>query len=410
MNPSKTKPSSQAGFTLAELMAVIILSTLSVTFIYYLFIQQSRLARLQDDIANMQSSLQFASTRLEQDIRRAAFMSLTSNDDPRLCVPFSDSDFRAIRFTNSEFLSNTTKLSLQTRSGPTIINNPNMVEADQIELMANFSTTVDFPGAISPDNPNKILIDLAGTDVTDERSFQRAFYNPNQLLFIQGLTGQVQIVQVDTTKPMVNVYDKVKARAELFVNANLPLRNTVRCGISIRFRVAPLLKVRYRVRQDPNGNTWQLWREVMSPSACSSSGRCTWNPMPADSPYPPLIIADRVADLQFWFSTANDSKDFNGLDPMCKGTTSKDCDSGEIAALGKDKETGWPQNDNIRSMVAAYFRLSVHMENEDPEFPHIQRKTLDEPLLSFELNPQVTGAARVRTLTKQIQLINFLVK
>lgn len=409
MNHQKIAP-QQAGFTLAELMAVIILSTLSVTFIYYLFIQQSRLARLQDDIANMQSTLQFASTRIEQDIRRTAFMSLTSNDDPRLCVPFSDSDFRAIRFTNSSFLASSTKLSLQTRSGPTIINNPNLVEADEIELMANFSTTVDYPGAIAPDNPNKILLDLAGTEINDERAFQRAFYNPNQLLFIQGLTGQVQIVQVDTSKPMVNVYDKAKARAELFVNSNLPLRNTVRCGISIRFRVAPLLKIRYRVLQNPNANSWQLWREVMSPSSCSSSGKCTWTPMPANSSYPPLIVADRVADLQFWFSTAHDSKDFNGLDPLCKGTNTKDCDTGDIASLGKDKVTGWPQNDNIRSMVAVYFRLSVHMENEDPEFPHIERKTLDDALLSFELNPQVKGAARVRTLTKQIQLINFLVK
>ncbi len=410
MNRKPARCKQQAGFTLAEMMAVTILSTLSVTFIFYLSVSQSRLARLQDDIANMQSSLQFASTRIERDIRRAGFMSLVSNNDPRLCVPFNFNDFRAIRFTNSEFQSSKTKMTVKSRKGEETMNNPNVVEADEIELMANFATTKDYPAAISPDNPNKIIIDLAGTDVADERSFKRAFYTPNQLLFIKGLTGKVQVVQVDTSKPFTNVYDKATSRAELFVNSNLPLRKTVRCGISIRFRVAPILKVRYRVRQNPGNNYWELWRQVLSPSSCNSNGRCTWDPMPSDSPFPPLVIAERVADLQFWFATAHNSRDFNGLDPMCTGTTVKDCEKGSTAQLGRDKETGWPVNDDIRSMVSVYFRLSIHMESEDPDFPHIKRKTLDDALLTFDLNPAVDGSARVRTLSKQIQLVNFLVR
>ncbi|TNE44850.1 MAG: hypothetical protein EP343_29805 [Deltaproteobacteria bacterium] len=410
MNRKPARSKQQAGFTLAEMMAVTILSTLSVTFIFYLSISQSRLARLQDDIANMQSALQFASTRIERDIRRAGFMSLVSNNDPRLCVPFNFNDFRAIRFTNSEFDSSKTKMTVKSRSGEETLNNPNVVEADEIELMANFATTKDYPAAISPDNPNKIIIDLAGTDVADERAFKRAFYTPNQLLFIKGLTGKVQVVQVDTSKPFTNVYDKATARAELFINSNLPLRNTVRCGISIRFRVAPILKVRYRVRKNPASNYWELWRQVLSPSSCNSNGRCTWAPMPTSSPFPPLVIAERVADLQFWFATAHSSRDFNGLDPMCTGTTVKDCEKGSTAQLGRDKETGWPVNDDIRAMVSVYFRLSIHMESEDPEFPHIQRKTLDDALLTFDLNPKVDGSARVRTLSKQIQLVNFLVR
>lgn len=410
MNRTQSRRKRQAGFTLAEMMAVTILSTLSVTFIFYLSINQSRLAQLQDDIASMQSSLQFASTRIERDIRRAGFMSLVSNNDPRLCVPFGMNDLRAIRFKNSEFMSSATKMTVKSSKGTNTLTNPNVVEADELEIMANFATTKDYPAAISPDNPNKIIIDLSGTEIQDDRAFKRAFYTPNQLLFIKGLTGKVQVVQVDTSKPMTNVYDKVKARAEVFINSNLPLRNTVRCGISIRFRVAPILKVRYRVRKNDKSNYWELWRQVLSPSACNSAGRCTWTPMPTNSSFPPLVIAERVADLQFWFATAHSSRDFNGLDPVCSGSTTKDCDKGSVAQLGRDKETGWPVNDDIRAMVSVYFRLSVHMENEDPDFPHIQRKTLDDALLTFDLNPKVNGSARVRTLSKQIQLVNFLVR
>lgn len=399
-----------AGFTLAEMMAVTVLSTISVTFIYYLFVHQSRLALLQTDIANMQSTLQFAATRLEQDIRRAGFMTLISNDDPRLCVPYSNPDFRAIRYKNSEFKSSSTKISYVNRSGSTTKPNPNLVEADELELMANFSTATDYSGAISPDNPNKILLDLAGTDITNERAFKRAFYMPNQLLFIKGLTGKVQIVQVDTSKSLGAVYFPTKFRAELYLNSNLPLRNTLRCGISIRFRVAPIMKVRYRVRKSPTQNYWELWRQVLSAGQCTSAGSCTWTPLPTNSAHPPLIIAERVADMQFWFATAHSNRDFNGVNPLCSGANLTNCQSGGIAQLGRDKQTGWPQNDNIRSMVSVFFRLSIHMEKEDPSRPHIKRASLDDALLTFELNPDVNGSARVRTLSRAVQLVNFLIK
>lgn len=406
----RLKHLKQAGFTLAEMMAVTVLSTLSVTFIYYLFVQQSQIARMQDDIANMQSAVQYSATHLERDLRRAGYMSLIANNDPRLCVPYNYDDFRAIRFTNAAFKSNNTRIKGTYQNQAFDVLNPNLVEADEIEIMANFSTSQDFPAAIDPSSPNAIIVELQDSNVNDERSFKRAFYSPNQLLFVKGLTGMVQIVQIDTSKALSNVYDPTKQRATLSINSNLPLIANRRCGISIRFQVAPLLKVKYQIKQDPNNNNWELWREVLTAQSCNTSGKCTWQPMPADSPHPPLVVSDRVADLQFWFSTANAGGDFNSLDPRCQGDTIPDCQTGAIARIGEDNYTGWPQNDDIRSIVSVYFRLSMHMDREDPDFPFIQRNSLLEPLLTFQINPKVKGSARVRTLSKQIQLVNFLVK
>ncbi|HAA53327.1 MAG TPA: hypothetical protein DCE42_01145, partial [Myxococcales bacterium] len=82
------KPSAkrgQQGFTLTELMAVVALSALSLTFVYYLFVQNSRLFIVQEELAAVQSGLRFASSRLESDLQRAGFMTLINSNDPRRC-------------------------------------------------------------------------------------------------------------------------------------------------------------------------------------------------------------------------------------------------------------------------------------------------------------------------------------
>lgn len=390
---------SKAGFTIAELMAVIVVSGLTTSFIFFLFIDQSRLAQTQAQIGELQTSLQFAVSSLQRDIRRAGFMSILTNADRRLCQVYNANDFNAFNYTNAN-----TALFQPGSSNP----NTN-IAPDSLELFGNYMTTADFPAYVDPSSPGTIVVNFAGSSITNATSFQRAFFSPNQLLMIKGQTGRLHIVQVRVNGPAAGAYNATSNTARLPISSSLPLRNTTNCGVAIRFRVAPLHKIRYRMFIDPTTRAWQLRREVMNPGRCTPTG-CTWSVMGANTPHPPLVIAPFAVDLQFWFSTWNNTtNEPSHLDPRCTGTNVSTCISqAKVASTHDDTVSHWPPDSALIRSV--FFRVTVRTQNEDPSLAFQARPNTLSTISTYDVDPNTQGAARVRSIVKNVMIPNMLAR
>lgn len=405
---------AQRGFTIAELMAVVVLSSLSITFIYYLFIDQSRLARIQAEIGDLQTSLQFSVASIQRDLRRTGYMSIVTNTDKRLCSTIAHQEFNSIRYFDGD-----TKYSFATKIGTTNVNK--FIRPDRIELFGNFTTTTDFPAYIDPSKPDEVIIDFAGSSIRSQSAFEQAFYSPNQLAAVKGQTGRLQIIQFQTGTAVASVYNAALNRATLKVTSNLPLNNSADCGIAIRFRIAPLHKIQYRIKlTDPvppattaDPYVWELVREVLDPGRCNPTTGCGgWTPLTSTSPHPPLNIAPNAVDIQFWFGSWNPTtQQMEHSDPRCLTDNVSSCLAANkgVTGIHDDTTPHWPADpSNIRSV---FFRVTARSENEDPSMIFIPRKSLQTDILrTFDLNPNQRGAARVRSVVKNVMLPNMLAK
>lgn len=408
----RRKQDAQAGFTIAELMAVIVLSTLSVTFIFYLFVDQSRLTQAQQEIGDMQSALQFSVATIARDLRRAGYMSIVTNTDKRLCVSYSRQDFNAIEFTNADGI-------FTTNAKITSTNKNKNIAPDRIRLFGNFSTTEDFPAYIDPSDSTKIIVNFAGSDIVEQTAFERAFSSSrpnsvNQLIMVKGQTGKMQIVQIQRAS-----YNPTSNTAVLTLATGIPLNQSTACGIAIRFRVAPLQKIVYRLmaneRITQTGTSeykWHLVREVLDPGACNTTGACSWNRnVYANSPNPTLEVTTNAVNLQFWFTAWSRSTGrAMHYDPKCTGTQIANCNTPtNVSSTHDDITNHWPTSDPslIRSI---FFRVTVRSENEDESLPFIVRPNQSTTIQTFDLDPNKKGAARVRSITKNVMVPNMMAR
>ncbi len=416
------KTSPERGFTLAELMVVLLLSSLFLGFVYYFFINQSRMTKVIYEVGTLQSELQFASQFLESDLKRAGYMTiLHPTNDSRLCVTYrkvpvnsrlctsTPTDMRAIRFCDGAFVNPNIR---SVRLGTVVTSAPNRVAADIIELMGNFTTNEEYQASINPTNPNQLFVDFnvnyrspeLDSSIKTLQDFKEKFYRPNQLLAVRSGQGKLQIVQINTALAATSAYNASTNKARILISATMPLNTSTACGVGSIVYVAPITKIRYRiVPAATNSPIWNLRREVLTPTNCRIDRVCSWKVEQYSN------IAERAANLQFWFATLASNGNINRYDPRCSGTNAASCKSGRVARLDDDTVSGWPTNDDLRSIVSVFFRITVYASEEDPSFPFKPRRSLQEPFTSFELNTLLVGSARVRSVTRNVQLPNFLI-
>jgi prepilin-type N-terminal cleavage/methylation domain-containing protein len=382
---SRRRRSSEAGFTLAELMIVVVLSGLSIIFVYYLFIQNARLYNMQEEIANMQAALNFSALRLDSDVQRAGFMTLLDNSDTRRCSAqnLGNAGIQAVRFSNGADKWNS--------SGGTL-----KVENDRIEMFGNYLTSSFYLAHVSSGS-TLLEIDRANTELLNPNTFRRTFM-PNQLISITGNNGRVQLAQIAGGIQYNNVVAKLTTEARIFLPLQPGHLNVgVTCGIGTgQFRIAPLLKVGYRLKT----STWQLIRETYKVN-CNTSLTCSWTVMGNSDLFPPQVISENAVDLQFWF-VQQGVLGLSGFDPTSAVPTQR-------AAITNDSSHNFPTA-NLNTLRAAFFRVSIRSDNEDATLQFRPRTALTQPLLNWDLNTSLPGAARVRSVTKQVPLFNFLVR
>ncbi|MBK04948.1 MAG: hypothetical protein CL920_10540 [Deltaproteobacteria bacterium] len=416
------KPSAkrgQQGFTLTELMAVVALSALSLTFVYYLFVQNSRLFIVQEELAAVQSGLRFASSRLESDLQRAGFMTLINSNDPRRCglqnlqtTGGSNGQFQAVEYYTSASVGQASTCATiapgatpPTDPGCVFLQaNGNRVRTDRIELMGNFMTSTEYQADVIHGSTPSIRFSASALQGMDKTTYDRIFAN-RMLLTIGGQSGRLQIVQVAGNPNFTTRTVKLASAA-----TGLNLRTVATCGVAGTVMVSPLMRLRYRIDAS-NKDEWNLIRETLVPN-CRVAGallNCSWTAMTNTDPHPPLIIASNVVDLQFWFSSVNPlTGAINNLDPRMGDH------GGNVAnatPLDNDLRHDFPSD--VRNLRGVYFRLTFRSETEDREFRYqaaYQRASLSHPHIAWELDTKNPGAARVRSLVKSVQLVNFLLQ
>ncbi|HEV8320014.1 MAG TPA: hypothetical protein VG389_00260, partial [Myxococcota bacterium] len=64
--------------------------------------------------------------------------------------------------------------------------------------------------------------------------------------------------------------------------------------------------------------------------------------------------------------------------------------------------------DNPASARTVIITLTARTGREDPDFASIPRTAATDPIRSFDVDPTIPGAARVRTLRVEVPLTNFV--
>jgi len=388
---TRNRKKSQGGFTLTELTVVVLLTTISSTFIYFLFEHNSRIYNIQNDLSNAQAHLRYASARLQRDLNRAGYMGIINQSDKRLCVPLGmpplDRSLDAIFFQDGQFRVNA---------------NQNFLEADRIYLFGNFDTNEDFDATIINNTQIRVQYDPRTFDLA---SFKRVFYNTGQLLLMKGSNGKYQVIQVNATGNITSAYS---SRVLNIAPTGLRLRRTAFCGATGRVRISPLRRIRYEMR-NLGSYRYEIRRTSMYP-ICTSAGTsnitCNWRDMVSTSPHPPFVVAEYATDLQFWFSRVQNGVLY-GYNPLARvGLPQR-------ANIDNDIHPPFlqPQLPFLRSV---FFRISVRTMADDRSFVMRSRGgsrlgALRTPMLGFNVDPNPLTAARVRSIVKHVQLNNFLI-
>ena len=452
--PLSTRRRSQGGFTLAEMMAVIGLSSFSLGFIFYMLIQTSRVHGQQEAFYDLHNAARYGTMMLENDLRRIGLHAPLGTGDPRLCNPpanfFGSNTRDSNGFSRGLFSIYFENGSRTPQTGFITNTNNQHIQTDVLEIMGNFATDQDFAAEIRGDN-------LFLNDIPEggREGFRRAFFNQGQLLAVRSSLGKIQIVQVNnlaTWNLDADIDNAFTSRILPITTGALRLQFNAGCGVTregTAVRVAPLLRMRYELCSNavlpppadatcqPLGVTgdtgrWRLRRTPLFVN-CTAIGTCIWAPHPiplatATNPpaFTPIDLVENVVDLQFWFAQDNPVGGLVGFSPV---TTLPGGFSNTINAVplydGTSSSTGgsavndpvvtrWTGDPlNVRMI---HYRIAVRGSNEERSLAHKVRNDPRSPISTFNLRPNGAGnadqasSARVRTLSGGVLLYNFLAR
>jgi prepilin-type N-terminal cleavage/methylation domain-containing protein len=379
------------GFTLMELMVAIGLSAVIAVGLYSLSMVASQTFNQQQRISEIQLRLRTAMEMLRGDIGRAGYMSTPSSaTDPNVC-PRPSPAIQSVQLQR-DTPNPTYDAADNTLINPVLLRlSGNYVSTDEYRVMGINGTTVYLQNQT-----------LAYTRVPDNATFQRIFVN--RWARITGSNGLMQIVKITGgtfQAPGAATYPTLSlATAPTIIGAG-----GAGCGIpglGVGATIAPITTIQYRIATATNnfnesavfatGRT-DLIREELGPDAGGSV-----TPISGTQ----RVVADYAVD--FDIAAVVDSAAPGALQPLL--TRYPFGDARNFSALGALGNAG-SQPERVRALAV---RLSVRDRTQDPDFAWVQRAVVTDPLTRFRVFPTQSGAARVRSLTTEIELPNIALR
>ena len=188
--------SKSAGFSLTELLVVIIMFGIIATAAYSLFREQGRISRAQQSILDMQSNGRSALNLLSQSFTHAGFGSSDTNPE-FLYLENTNPDKATIRYghkhvatVNTAITSNATDLIDYTvESGESLSNSDNI--SIYPSLYPNTTYAVD---SVGPPLEIEEKIALVPEDAKIYRVFPVEFYTRDNVLYLKDSAGESPIV------------------------------------------------------------------------------------------------------------------------------------------------------------------------------------------------------------------------
>lgn len=406
---------ARAGFTLLELMVALTAGIIVIGIIYFVGAASARHFHEQQRIAQTQMNVRMAMEQLRRDIERAGFLGVPNSGEVSTCgaTPgFRLQGIEVLEGADTDALPNASSMG---------------VTADRLRLSGNYVTgdayrvrTLDASGtrlylqrnwhAFERDFG---IIGASGDHAFRADDFQRVF-RVGRYLHIENVLGNHFFVRITGVTP---------SSASVTFTPSLSIGGTCVGGLADQATVAPLSRVEYlatditdssefgtrgdklqpvggRVAEDSDfrGQTaTQLVRreiDFAAPGAASTEQAGTER-----------IVLEYLAhiDYQLVYDTQAGTVNPPNLQVAATGTS-------------PDAEQLTVTNDDAERVQSVIVTLAGRTAEQDPRFPWpctgsgscaVAGNGAEQPPTRYQVNPNATGAARVRVLRDEVFLPNM---
>lgn len=445
---------ARAGYTLVELLMVMVLSGILMSIIWAMFVKSSEVLGEVDSLSHTIDRGRFTVERLRTDLQMAGSLATVSGTDDSWVQP-KDGSWRVDAiYTYSGWQDDTSVMPGDVQAA-----NPN-VSFDGLVVLGAYDNPLAFEIGNIPTSLDSATIvansrGLHKLHVPDPfrttQTYPVDFTVPEDLdpikpqwatriMRIMDPSGYIQFAKIATPLTGGDLTTTGGGNQAALVNfdpadhpptpktGGSPFGLDVSAESDRSYDAALLDMYWYHVRPDlEDPNNYQLVRErLCAPSvvAAAAIDYTTWDPndhtLPdTDCPggVPELIIlTDNVVDFQFWFDCANAY-----LQPQTNSTYAFNWLAPDNAGTCMD-----PNINNTELARTLHVRLSLRPKSERPDIRHYQFEDAasntclpaspaacdanafpGERLRTFDIVPGFTGAAPVVTMQSDIVLPNF---
>lgn len=383
-NATKRRAMRQAGFSLLELMVALTAGAIVIGAVYFVGGASARQFQEQQRIANLQTSVRLGMDQIVRDIERAGYLASGNSRRDQVCIP-PPTFIQAIEFEDD---ADTGKIPAAAANG---------ASADRLTLVGSYS---------SPDQFFATGLDAAGDTVflqTTWQAFRRNFgvpidtsagnafsatFAPGRLLHIRTHAGNNFYVTITGSSAAAGSID---------FTPTLTVGGQCVGGLMDGATVSVLTKIQYRAEDLAGFSSTALAASAGAANLGGTPSFLIRQEMSFANPAVAVQNSERVvleylADFNLSFIL--DQQPIATLPP-------------NLTPLGGALANAALQNVNlsvaatperVRSVLVS---LSARTAEQDPNFPAIARAA-GAPLTRYQLNPALTGAARVRTLQTEV--------
>lgn len=384
----RLKRQARRGFTLVELLVSIVLVAIVMLAAMGLASAVSNVFYVQDQTVDTQGGLRFSLDFISGDLRRAGFLATPSaRRDPLICPKpgggIGADNLVAVRVVDGG--SPPGEIFSPAVDGGQNVN----IQPDALWVMGSFDSSVTYPATrINADGTIELDPIRLGTRLgaTPQEQFEGLFRR-GRLIKLSSRTGSGQLVPIASS-----AWNGGNATVTV---AGLATRdNGTGCGIEgingEGYDVAVVNIIRYDVRRDATDETKA---NLVRSEIDATTGDVMRS---ADGGAASVPVLEYVTDFQVWldadssnfgsprFTPASSFGDHEGNTPL------SDLASGDL----------WHE------ARVAEILVSARTVREDRSLGHIPRASATAPLLTFNLNEDKKGSARVITMNTRVELTN----
>ncbi len=387
------------GFTLIELVIAAMLAMLVIAGLYVVYASHARIFRGQEQVSQAQVGVRFAMEMIKEDLRRAGSLGVTDTNDPQVIQRLGrrpDTRIMAINLEHNQ--GYVPDVAPETNIATGADGSIPTQRPDRLTLVGNYTNNERYwVQRIS--GRTVTLQDTSLYDPTDpfpasEEEFNEIFAADNSAMLRIEHSNKVFFSLVEGrnyASKTVTIAESPSFLPGLWEGAKVNVVNKVVDPVANGL----LTTTEENLAKDGNlflKNRSDLVREVQD-----------WT---KGSALRTEVVAEYVVDFQVWFLF--DEMELPDFGPSVDQRTYEYPDNWSGNERCKTGAIG-TNNCLVKNAHGAIVRLSVRTSREDPNFvlPTVPPAKVRFPLQWYEVDPNSTGAARVRTLLSQVALTNI---
>lgn len=387
------------GFTFAELLVAVVLASIVLLSVYFVFVTGTEQYYRQEQIVQMQEGMRFAMEYIKNDLRNAGMLAVANGHpqrrDPGLCRP--NADLRGVQLFDDE--QGNRPLTVGNEAVPGILtDDPNSLRPDRVRVLVD--ATGGIPLVTSQVNGARVDLQAPRYQVTEaaKKLLQPTAQARFESMYREGF--YLHIRSVSTNAFDLVPIDDVDFRGgspRLTLARNVCLEVVPCNGDCI---VNPVQLVEYAIVEDADagGTKTDLQRRVID-----ANNRTT--PLPELS----LTIAEYVVNLQIWGTY--DSRDDSSQVPMVRADPDLKDDVGNWPGVNDEAAIMNLRPERLRGLNVL---IATRTPREDPAFnlaidlatPSERRVPSDRTWFEV-VEAAGTGYAHVATLTAEVRTPNL---